>query len=157
MREGPTSHDEVVGEDEGGRETGVRLKDGATSDYVPLILQVIHSAPKAEATRASSVPECVMGSSAGHARPQSTTAAQRETRPNRSTEPTNVCQIPCCLISPILSDCVVCEDQDAATKVSTYEPSCPLQSSRLLAALPSKMYDSAGTRPKHLPWNYHSA
>ena len=57
MREGPTSHGQAFGQDEGGRETGVGgLKDGATSDYVPLTLQVFHLALKSQATRGSSAP-----------------------------------------------------------------------------------------------------
>ncbi|CAL5225980.1 g8782 [Coccomyxa viridis] len=78
--EGPTSHGQTSGQEEGGRETSV------------------------------------VGLTDGHARPQSTTSAECETRPNRSTESTHVCQIPCCPISPIVSDCVVCEHPDAPTK-----------------------------------------
>ena len=45
MMEGPTSHDQTLGQDKGGRETGVGgLEDGVTSDYVPLILYVFHLA-----------------------------------------------------------------------------------------------------------------
>lgn len=103
---------------------------------------------KPKAARHHLLYTCVMGSTAGHAPPQTTTAAQRETRPKRSTEERNVCQTPCSLISPGLSDCFVCEHQDAATKASIYELSCLLQSSWLLASSIRNMYASAGTRLK---------
>ncbi len=45
MMEGPTSHGQTSGQEEGGRETSVvGLTDGVTTDFVPLILWVFHLA-----------------------------------------------------------------------------------------------------------------